>query len=39
MTFARSGATAFAARGADNAPVTVAATTIDAIVKAFEEIK
>ncbi len=39
VTFARSGTTAFAVRGADNVPVAVATTTIDAIIKALEEIK
>ena len=39
VTFARSGTTAYAARASDNAPVAVAGTTIDGIIKALEEIK
>lgn len=39
VTFGRSGTTAFAMRAADGAPVAVAGTTIDAIIKALEEIK
>ena len=39
VIFARSGTTAFAVRGADNVPVAVATTTLDAIIKALEEIK
>jgi hypothetical protein len=39
VTFARSGTTGVAMRAADKAPVAVATTTIDSIVKALEEIK
>ena len=39
VTFARSGATAYAARAADPAPATVNVATLDSIVKALEELK
>jgi hypothetical protein len=39
VTFGRSGTNAYAVRASDNTPVTVSATTIDAIVKALEDIK
>ena len=39
VTFWRSGTTAHAARAADTTPATIAASTLDAIVKALEEIK
>jgi len=39
VTFGRSGSSAYAARASDSTPVTVAGTTIDAIVKALEEVK
>jgi hypothetical protein len=39
VTFWRSGTTAHAARASDSTPATIAASTLDAIVKALEDIK